>query len=261
MDEDFRGYLKDYINILVRSAGHHLKMDQNGITLTGAQFADKIKHFTARVKQLKFGFASVPQMAYTINNLGIKEELEKKFSEFIKDQKKLSGFPKTLTIKPSTMEERLQEKTKELLQEYEDSKQGDESSSKDCKSLLKCHLNDETKDFLKKYKVKYYATAGVLIGTGSVVLASGAIGAGVVGALVAAEAVALGTGAAIAGGATGGLAIAGGTVGHVIGRLKGERSAQQAQNMTDHDTFEEEEEEDLSEEACLIGRSAKLRVD
>lgn len=43
MDEDFRECLEDYVNGLIRSATNHVKKDQEGAPLTGAQLAARIK--------------------------------------------------------------------------------------------------------------------------------------------------------------------------------------------------------------------------
>ncbi|XP_053117425.1 RING finger protein 112 isoform X2 [Hemicordylus capensis] len=245
MDEDFRTCLKDYVNGLARSAGIHVKRDQKGTALTGAQLADKIK------------------MAITLNNLDTQEALQRAFAEFIREQDQLSlPLIAGLKVTPSKMRQRLLEKQHELSEQCEMLLQGDEPSRTDSKLWLQSRLQGDANDFMERYSRRYKShalKAGMAVGVGAVGLAGGVIGAGVAGAILAAEAIVLSTGTAatfaigtVAGAGT--FALVGGGVGAGVGSSIGNRKAQEAQNVAEGNGEVEEEAEDLSEERCLISQ-------
>lgn len=248
MDDDFRQCLRVYVDGLARSAGNHVRTDQMGTALTGAQLTDRIKNFSGILKEHKFHFSSATEMAINLRNW----EIQKKFAEFIKEQDQLTlPMVACLKVTPKTMAKRLQH---ELEQRCEESLEGDGSS----KEELKSRLQSSAKDFLEHYGRRFTShalKAGLAVGVGAIGLAGGAIGAGVVGAVMAAEAIVLGTEAAFAIGTVAGagtFALVGGGVGARVGRRFGKRKTQEAQNMVGGD--EEDEEEDLSDEKCLIGQ-------
>ncbi|XP_062993322.1 RING finger protein 112 [Elgaria multicarinata webbii] len=261
-DNDFKECLKDYGNDIARSAGKLLKENGNGVALTGAQLAARIKNFSTLMKQQKFGFSSTTQMAITLHNVDTQEVLRKEFAEFIKEQDQLSRpMLAGLQVKPSSMRKRLLEKQRELVEECKMSLQGDEPGRTDSTLLLESRLQSDAKDFLERYSRRYKShalKAGLAVGVGAVGLAGGVIGAGVAAAILAAEAIALSTGTAatfaigtMAG--AGSFALVGGGVGAGVGSSIGERRVQEAENVADSDVEAEEMEDDLSDERCLIG--------
>ncbi|XP_034991539.2 RING finger protein 112 isoform X1 [Zootoca vivipara] len=262
MDEDFRDCLKVYGNDIARSAAMHVKSDQEGRALTGAQLAAKVKNFSSLMKKYKFGFSSVTQMAITLHNLDIQERLKQEFEKFIRNQDELSRpMIAGLQVTPKSMTRRLLDKQSELMCQCKESLQGDEPGRTESILSLENHLKHEAQIFTERYHRRYKShalKAGVAIGMGAVGLAGGAIGAGVAAAVVAAEAIVLSTGTAatfaigtMAGAGT--FAVIGGGVGAGVGSSIGERRTQEARNVTEDDP-EGEEETSLSDERCLIGQ-------
>ncbi|KAM6451413.1 RING finger protein 112 isoform 1-T1 [Liasis olivaceus] len=261
MDEDFRECLKNYGNDIARSAGMHIKTNQDSTPLTGTQLAIKIKDLSDLMKQYHFGFSSPIQMAKTFN-LNTKEQLQKQFTKFIQEQEQLSrSLFTSLRVTPASMTKRVQEKQQKLLQECNNLLQGDEPCRADIVSCLEKYLQCEAKEFLERYTHRYKPhaiKAGIAIGVGAVGLAGGAVGAGVAAALLAAEAVVLSTGAAatfaigtVAGAGT--LALVGGGVGAGVGNRIGNAKIEEARNVAEDDNEDEkEEEENLSDERNLI---------
>nr|XP_034991547.1 RING finger protein 112 isoform X2 [Zootoca vivipara] len=262
MDEDFRDCLKVYGNDIARSAAMHVKSDQEGRALTGAQLAAKVKNFSSLMKKYKFGFSSVTQMAITLHNLDIQERLKQEFEKFIRNQDELSRpMIAGLQLTPKSMTRRLLDKQSELMCQCKESLQGEEPGRTESILSLENHLKHEAQIFTERYHRRYKShalKAGVAIGMGAVGLAGGAIGAGVAAAVVAAEAIVLSTGTAatfaigtMAGAGT--FAVIGGGVGAGVGSSIGERRTQEARNVTEDDP-EGEEETSLSDERCLIGQ-------
>ncbi|XP_066487107.1 RING finger protein 112 isoform X2 [Tiliqua scincoides] len=249
MDYDFRDCLREYVDGLARSAGNHVRRDQEGKALTGAELADRIKNFSDILKKHKFHFSSATEMAINLRNW----EIQEMFEEFIKEQDQLTlPMLKCLKVTPKSMAQRLKH---ELERRCNESLEGDGSASKE---ELKSLLQSSAKDFLDRYGRRYTShalKAGLAIGVGTVGLAGGAIGAGVAGAILAAEAAVLGTEAVFAIGTMAGagtFALAGGGIGARLGHCFGKRKTQDAQNGVRND--EQEEDEDLSDEKCLIGQ-------
>ncbi|XP_072860602.2 RING finger protein 112 [Pogona vitticeps] len=261
MDDDFRECLRDYGNDLARSAAMHVKRNWEGAALTGAQLASKIKNFSGLMRQYQFGFSSVTQLAITIHNLDTRDTLQREFADFIKEQELLSRpMVAGLRVTPSSMTKRVLEKQRELVRQCEMALQGDELDRTNVTSLLESHLQADTKDFLERYSHRYKShalKAGIAIGVGAVGLAGGAVGAGVAAAMLAAEAIVLSTGTAatfaigtMAGAGT--FALVGGGVGAGLGSSIGERRAREAENVAEPDCENEEAEDDLSDERCLL---------
>lgn len=166
-----------------------------------------------------------------------------------------------LRVTPSSMTQHFLKKQQDLVRRCEMALQGDESDRTRVTGLLESHLQADAKDFLERYRHRYKShalKAGIAIGVGAVGLAGGAVGAGVAAALLAAEAIVLGTGTAatfaigtMAGAGT--FALVGGGVGAGVGSSIGERRAREAEHAADADReVEEEEEGDPSDESCLI---------
>ncbi|XP_042328173.1 RING finger protein 112 [Sceloporus undulatus] len=267
MDDDFRECLKDYGNEIARSAGMHAKRNQDDTTLTGAQLASKIKKFSTLMKQYKFAFSSVTQMAITLHDLDIQETLRTEFAEFIKEQEQISRpMIAGLKVTPSSMTRCISEKQRQLIHRCEILLQGNEPGRKDSILLLESYLQAVAKDFLECYSRRYKShalKAGLAIGVGTLGLAGGAIGAGIAGAILAAEAIVLSTGTAatfaigtMAGAGT--FALVGGGVGAGVGSNIGNRRAREAENVSESDVEAEEAESDLSDERCLIDRQGTL---
>ncbi|XP_054848382.1 RING finger protein 112 [Eublepharis macularius] len=263
MDDDFRETLKDYVSGLAKSAGTYLKRDQTGAALTGAQFAAKIKHLSALMKQHPLHFTSPVKMDIIFKNLNTVGTLQSKFTEFIKEQDQLSRpLFAGLKVLPSTMAERLKEKQQELVKECEATLEGEEEDRTNSRLSLESNMQREARDFLERYGRRYKShalTAGVAFGVGAVGLTGGVIGAGVAGAILAAEALVLSTGTAatVAIGAlagTGTFALVGGGVGAGVGSRIGERRAQEAHRMSERDVEVEEVEEEMSDQMFLIGQ-------
>ncbi|XP_063157124.1 RING finger protein 112 [Candoia aspera] len=262
MDEDFRECLKDYVSDIANSAGMRMKGNRDSMPLTGTQLAVKIKDLSDLMKKYQFGFSSPTQMAITFHNLNTQEVLQKKFTEFIKEQDRLSRpLLAGLQVTPASMTKRFQKKQQELLQECNDFLQGDKPCRTHSVSCLEKHLQHETKDFLELYtrRYKFHALkAGAAIGVGAVGFAGGVIGAGVAAALLAAEAIILSTGTAatfaigtMAGAGT--FALVGGGLGAGVGNHIGNAKIKEAKNVAEDDKeTEEEEEENLSDERHLI---------
>ncbi|XP_077170992.1 RING finger protein 112 [Paroedura picta] len=263
MDADFRECLKDYVSGLARSSGTYLKRDQNGKALTGAQLAAKIKHLSLLMKEHRVPFDSVVQMAIRLTNQETQNTLKGEFAEFIKEQDQLSR-PRfaSLKVRPSTMAVRLKEKQQELLKKCEEAVRGNEQERLDTKLVLECHLQKEANDFLECYgrrHKKHAIAVGFAVGMGSLGLAGGVTGAGVVGAILATEAIVLSTemAATVAIGAvagTGTLALVGGGVGAGIGQRIGQRRAQEVHRLAESDVEVEEGEEDVSDQRFLINQ-------
>ncbi|CAI5790567.1 finger 112 [Podarcis lilfordi] len=261
MDKDFRDCLEAYGNDIARTAVMHVKSDQEGRALTGAQLAAKVKNFSSLMKKYKFGFSSVTQMAITLHNLDTQEKLRQEFADFIREQDELCRpMIAGLQVTPKSMTRRLLSKQCELMRRCEESLQGDEPGRTESILSLEDHLKHEAQIFKERYHRRYKShalKAGVAIGVGAVGLAGGAIGAGVAAAVLAAEAIALSTGTAatfaigtMAGAST--FAVIGGGVGAGVGSSIGERKTQEAKNVSEDDP-EGEEETSLSDEMCLIG--------
>ncbi|XP_061446247.1 RING finger protein 112 [Rhineura floridana] len=262
MDEDFRDCLKDYVNDIAKSAGKHVKRDQEGTALTGTQLAARVKNFSDLMRQYQFGFSSVTQMAVTLYNLDKLEALRREFAEFIRNQDELCRpMFAGLKVTPSSMTRRLLEKQRELARQCEESLRGNEPGRTDSILLLESRLQGDARGFVERYSQRYKShalKAGVAVGVGAVGLAGGVIGAGVAAALLAAEAIAFGTTATFAIGTAAGagtLALVGGGVGAGVGCSIGERRAREAEHVSE-DEAEGEEETDPSDERCLLDELA-----
>ncbi|XP_013929620.1 PREDICTED: RING finger protein 112 isoform X2 [Thamnophis sirtalis] len=265
MDEDFRGFLNDYGNHIARSAAMHVQRNQENKPLTGTELADKIKALSELMKQYHTGFSSPREMACTFNQ-NTNKMLQMKFKKFIQKQDKLSrSMWASLHVSPSSMAKRLDEKKKKLLKQFQNSFQGDEPHQTEFLACLESNLNCETKDFLEDYRRRFKSSAikaGVAIGVGAVGLAGGAVGAGIAAALLAGEAIVLGTGATFAIGTVAGagtFGLVGGGVGAGVGRRIGDssktnddNSEAKDDNKTEEKEEEEEEEENMSDEKSLI---------
>ncbi|XP_029139644.1 RING finger protein 112 [Protobothrops mucrosquamatus] len=261
MDEDFREFLKDYGNHVARSAGMHVQRNQESKPLTGTELADKIKDLTELMKQYHTGFSSPVEMAYTFNQNNNKM-FQKKFKKFIQKQEKFSrSVWASLRVPPNSMTRRLKEKQEKLLQQFRDSFQGDEPHRTEFLLCLESYLKCEANDFMEDYNRRFKSSAikaGVAIGVGAVGLAGGAVGAGIAAALLAGEAIVLGTGATFAIGTVAGagtFGLVGGGVGAGVGSHLGNAKSNKAKNEAkdDNKTEEEkEEEENVSDEKSLI---------
>ncbi|XP_070584030.1 RING finger protein 112-like isoform X1 [Erythrolamprus reginae] len=260
MDEDFRGFLKDYGNHIAISAGMHVQRNQANKPLTGTELANKIKALSELMKQYHTGFSSPTEMVYTFNQNNNKM-LQMKFKKFIQKQDKLSrAMLAKLRVPPKSMAKRLKEKQEKLLQQFRDSFQGDEPHQTDFLSCLESYIMCETNDFLEEYRHRFKTSAikaGVAIGTSVVGIAGGAIGAGIAAGLLAAEAIMLGTSTALAIGTVAGagtLGLVGGGLGAGVGSHIGNSKSKDNKNETkdDNKIEEEEEEENVSDEKSLI---------
>ncbi|XP_008115758.1 RING finger protein 112 isoform X2 [Anolis carolinensis] len=261
MDDDFRECLKDYGNGIARSSGMHVKRNEEGTALTGAELASKIKKFASVMKQHQFGFTSATQMAIIIHNLVTLEDLREEFAEFIRKQdQNTATMIKALRVTPKSMVQRLRSEQQQLVQRCEMSLQGDEPGRTDSILQFESHLQADAKVFQEHYSRRYksYALkAGLAFGVGVIGFAGGAIGAGVAGAFLAAEAIVLGTGTAttVAIGTAAGagtLGLIGGGVGAGVGNSIGKRRVQEAEHVGESDAEVEEPEDNLSDETCLI---------
>ncbi|XP_060636568.2 RING finger protein 112 [Anolis sagrei] len=261
MDDDFRECLKDYGNDVARSAGMHVKRNEEGTALTGAELASKIKKFASVMKQHQFGFTSATQMAIIIHNLVTLEALREEFAEFTRKQDQSSAtMVTTLRVTPKSMVQRLRSKQQQLVQRCEISLQGDEPGRTDSVLQFESHLQADAKVFQERYSRRYksYALkAGLALGVGAIGFAGGAIGAGVAGAILAAEAIVVGTGTAatVAIGTAAGagtLGLIGGGVGASVGNRIGVRRVQEAEDLNENDPTVEEPEDNLSDETFLI---------
>ncbi|KAM3821594.1 RING finger protein 112 isoform 1-T3 [Vipera latastei] len=266
MDEDFRECLKDYGNHVARSAGMHVQRNQKSKPLTGTELANKIKDLSELMKQYHTGFSSPTEMAYTFNQNNNKM-FQKKFKKFIEKQDKFSrSMWASLRVSPNSMTRRLEEKQEKLLQQFRDSFQGDELHRTEflscLESYLKCEANDFMEDYIRRFKSSAIK-AGAAIGVGAVGLAGGAVGASIAAALLAGEAIVLGTGATFAIGTVAGagtFGLVGGGVGASVGSRLGNAKSNEAKNEakgdneTKEEEEEEEEEENVSDEKSLISR-------
>ncbi|XP_039201777.1 RING finger protein 112 isoform X1 [Crotalus tigris] len=260
MDEDFREFLKDYGNHIARSAGMHVQRNQENKPLTGTELADKIKDLSELMKQYHTGFSSPIEMAYTFNQ-NKNKMFQKKFKKFIQKQDKFSrSVLASLRVPPNSMTRRLKEKQEKLLQQFRDSFQGDEPHRTEFLSCLESYLKCEANDFMEDYNRRFKSSAikaGVAIGVGAVGLAGGAVGAGIAAALLAGEAIVLGTGATFAIGTVAGAStfgLVGGGVGASVGSRLGNAKSNEAKNEAKgvNEIEEEEEEENVSDEKNLI---------
>lgn len=162
-----------------------------------------------------------------------------------------------LKVTPKKMTQYLQKKQDDLEQRFK-------QASEYLRSKLKSRLQSNTKDFLDRYRRRFTShalKAGVAVGVGAAGLAGGLIGAGVAGAILATEAIVLGTEAAFAIGTVAGagsFALIGGGVGAGVGNHVGKRKSKESQNGVggDEEDKEEEEveEEDVSDETHLLGQ-------
>ncbi|XP_060548713.1 RING finger protein 112-like [Pantherophis guttatus] len=257
MDDDFRGFLKDYGNHIARSAGMHVQRNQNNEPLTGIELADKIKALSELMKQYHTGFSSPTEMIYTFNQNNNKM-FQMKFKKFIQKQDEISrSMLGSLRVSPNSMTKRLKEKQEKLLQQFRDSFQGDEPHQTEFLTCLDSYQKCEAKDFLEDYRRRFKSSAikaGVAIGVGAVGLAGGAVGAGIAAALLAGEAIVLGTGATFAIGTVAGAStfgLIGGGVGAGVGSCMWDSKDNDNKNDND-ETEEEQEEENVSDEKSLI---------
>ncbi|KAJ6652023.1 hypothetical protein lerEdw1_015820 [Lerista edwardsae] len=58
MDDDFRQCLREYVDGLARSAGNHVRKDQEGMAVIGTDLAAMIKNFSNNLKENQFAFDS-----------------------------------------------------------------------------------------------------------------------------------------------------------------------------------------------------------
>lgn len=166
----------------------------------------------------------------------------------------------SLRVSPNSMAKRLKEKQKKLLQQFQDSFQGDEPHQTEFLTCLESYIKCETNDFLEDYRCRFKSSAikaGVAIGVGAVGLAGGAVGAGIAAALLAGEAIVLGTGATFAIGTVAGagtFGLVGGGVGAGVGSRIGNSKSNDYKNEAkdNKNETEEEEEENVSDEKSLI---------
>ncbi|XP_026578602.1 RING finger protein 112 [Pseudonaja textilis] len=259
MDEDFRGFLKDYGNHIARSAGMHVQRNQKNKPLTGTEIADKIKALSELMKQYHTGFSSPIEMAYTFNQNNNKM-FQKKFKKFIQKQDKFScSILASLRVSPNSMTKRFEEKQKKLLQQFRDSFHGDELHQTEFLTCLESYLKYEANNFLEGYRRRFKSSAikaGVAIGVSAVGLAGGAVGAGIAAALLAGEAIVLGTGATFAIGTVAGagtFGLVGGGLGAGVGsRIGSSKSNNNKNEAKDDNEIEDEEEENVSDEKSLI---------
>ncbi|XP_075784838.1 uncharacterized protein LOC112547711 isoform X3 [Pelodiscus sinensis] len=117
MDEDFRESLRNYITALVGSARRHVRRDQRGEPLTGAQLAAKIKNLSEVMRTHRSGFSSPCQMAVTFHNQRALDSARQYYAAWLGEKDALSQrMADCLRVDPGAMAEELEEQRRLLLE-------------------------------------------------------------------------------------------------------------------------------------------------
>ncbi|KYO28665.1 RING finger protein 112 isoform X1 [Alligator mississippiensis] len=162
MDEVFRDSLRDYVAGLASEAGTCVRLDQKGQALTGKQLASKIRDISKYLRDKNYHFSSLTKMTEAFAQ--IREDLNKKtikniimeYENCILEQDCYTQIEaQCLQVPPSKMQQRLEEKQQQLLQDCAAELRGEERQKQPFLQELEQRLMEKEKAFVDKYKKKY----------------------------------------------------------------------------------------------------------
>ncbi|XP_044868467.1 RING finger protein 112-like isoform X10 [Mauremys mutica] len=162
MDTIFQQYLCDYVTTVVRSAGTHVRTDRAGQSLTGAQLAARIKGVSRYLKTQRYDFSSPMKMAEAF--AAMREEVNRKaveatrreYEQFVQeldcDHQSMSSC---LRVKPLEMQQRLEGKRQELLEQGQGELWGKDPQKQAALEELKKELDKQIATFLPRYEQRF----------------------------------------------------------------------------------------------------------
>ncbi|XP_044868459.1 RING finger protein 112-like isoform X3 [Mauremys mutica] len=166
MDTIFQQYLCDYVTTVVRSAGTHVRTDRAGQSLTGAQLAARIKGVSRYLKTQRYDFSSPMKMAEAF--AAMREEVNRKaveatrreYEQFVQeldcDHQSMSSC---LRVKPLEMQQRLEGKRQELLEQGQGELWGKDPQKQAALEELKKELDKQIATFLPRYEQRFKMAA------------------------------------------------------------------------------------------------------
>ncbi|CAM4679231.1 uncharacterized protein [Lepidochelys kempii] len=162
MDKYFRQYLRDYVSTVESSAGIHARTDQARKGLTGAQLAARIKDVSQYLKTKRYNFSSPVKMAEVfaamreeINGRAV-EAARQEYEQFVQKQDRdHQSTSSCLSVKPLEMQQRLEEKRRELLERCRGKLRGKDPEKQAALEELKQGLDRLMAQFLPGYEQRF----------------------------------------------------------------------------------------------------------
>ncbi|XP_072273033.1 RING finger protein 112-like [Pyxicephalus adspersus] len=117
MDDEFKGYLREYISDVIEGIWLHQKSDEKGREITCGHVGRLLKEFVAMLQSKKYSFASPLEMAYSLENYMQMKNILQGFQDYLDQQFPSGSSLEVLRVKPSKMRIRVNKKVTEVLEE------------------------------------------------------------------------------------------------------------------------------------------------